>query len=304
MKKIFTILLLVLLVVGCNSTPKEEGNISVYTRDATSGTREAFFGFIELGEELTNEAIEVASNGDMATKIGNDDYGIGYVSLDTDFVANKIMALSYEGVEATKENVINKSYTLSRPFMFVTRETGTFESTDKEELVAAFCDFMVNSVEGGLAISNAGAIVTNEAARTSWADLAHKYPVLTKDNSNLTIVCVGSTSVEKALKALLESFQPLAGNFQFQMNQTGSGDGQKRVLGADKDGPNKGDIGFASRSFKSEEDTHKALATGEFALDAVVVAISTKNKSGVTSVTKEQCFKVFSGEIRKFSELK
>lgn len=304
MKKVLAVLFSLLLLVGCSSTPKEESVLKVYTRDATSGTREAFFGFIGLKEDLTKDAIEVSSNGDMATKVGADANGIGYVSLDTDFAANKIVALAYEGVEATKENVVNKSYTLARPFMFVTRAKGDFGSADKEQLIAAFCDFMLNSKEGALAISGAGAIVTNEAERKPWAELAGKYPVVTKDNSAITIVTVGSTSVEKVVKALLETFQSTAGNFKFQLNQTGSGDGQKRVLGADKDGPNKGDIGFASRGFKKEEDVTKGMSTGEMALDAVVVAVSASNTSGVKNITKEQAFKVFSGAITKFSEIK
>ena len=304
MKRIFAVLCAVLLLTACTNAPKEEGVIKVYTRDATSGTREAFFGFIGLGEDLTSEAIEAASNGDMATKIGADSYGIGYVSLDTDFTANKIVALDYEGVKATKENVLNKSYALSRPFMFATRASGTYGSSDKEELVAAFCDFMMNSVEGGLAISGAGAIVTNDDQRVAWSTLADKYPVIKKDNSGITIVTVGSTSVEKSLKALLETFQPMAGNFQFQMNQTGSGDAQKRILGDEKNGPNQGDIGFASRAFRAEEDISKAMAHGEFALDAVVVAVSKDNTSGINNLSKEQAYAVFAGEVVKFSELK
>jgi len=304
MKKIFAVILCVLLVSACASTPKEEGDIKVYTRDSTSGTREAFFGFIGLAEELTDEAIEVASNGDMATKVGNDDYGIGYVSLDTDFKANNIVALSYEGVVASKENVINKSYSLARPFMFVSRASGDFDSKDKEELIMAFCDFMLNSKEGGLAINSAGAIVTNDDQRVAWSTLADKYPVIKKDNSGITIVTVGSTSVEKSLKALLETFQPMAGNFQFQMNQTGSGDAQKRILGDEKNGPNQGDIGFASRAFRAEEDISKAMAHGEFALDAVVVAVSKDNTSGINNLSKEQAYAVFAGEVVKFSELK
>ena len=303
MKKIFTIMLVILMICGCTATPVEEGDIMVYTRDATSGTREAFFGFIGLAEDLTAAAIEVSSNGDMATKVGSDDWGIGYVSLDTDFAANKIVALDYEGVQASAANVINKSYELARPFMFTTRAAGDFDSAVKEEIVAAFCDFMMNSKEGGLAISSAGAIVTNEEHRVAWADLSDKYPLLHQDNSAITIITSGSTSVEKALKSLLESFQPLAGNFQFQMNQTGSGDGQKRVLGDDKNGPNKADIGFASRAFKTEEDITLALDSGEFALDAVVVVVSEKNSSQISGITKEQAYAIFSGEVTKFSQL-
>lgn len=40
--------------------------------------------------------------------------------------------------------------------------------------------------------------------------------------------------MEKTLKAALEQFSPMAGNFQFVMNHSGSGDATKRVLGAEK----------------------------------------------------------------------
>lgn len=45
----------------------------------------------------------------------------------------------------------------------------------------------------------------------SWDELAKKYPVVTKDNSKITITTCGSTSVEKTLKAALEQFSPMAG---------------------------------------------------------------------------------------------
>lgn len=295
-------LLCLLLCSSCASS-HQDGRIMVYTRDATSGTREAFFGFIDVKTELTITAIEVSSNGDMANKIGLDSYGIGYVSLDTNFSVTNIKALTYQGVIANKENVINKTYTLARSFNFVTRAVDDFNSTDKQELVAAFCDFLSNSKEGALAIISAGAIVDNDDKRVVWAKLAIKYPVLKKDNSSITIVSVGSTSVEKVVQALFESFQPLAGNCQFQLNQTGSGDGYKRVLGKDANGPNKGDIGFASRSFKKEENITKAMNSGVLALDAVVIVISENNNTVIDNITKQQAYAVFSGAYTKFSQL-
>ncbi|MEG0564426.1 MAG: hypothetical protein RR511_10065, partial [Anaerorhabdus sp.] len=99
MKKLLSLLIAGLLITGCSSapttpdstegstTPNTTSSINVYTRDGSSGTREAFEGAIGL-EELTQNAIEVSSNGDMATKVGNDETGIGYVSLSTDFEAN------------------------------------------------------------------------------------------------------------------------------------------------------------------------------------------------------------------------
>lgn len=63
--------------------------------------------------------------------------------------------------------------------------------------------------------------------------------------------------MEEQLKAALEAFQAEAGQFQFTMNQSGSGDGYKRVLDEEKDGANAADIGFASRAFEGDEDVIK-----------------------------------------------
>lgn len=304
MKKIIMMLITLILAAGCTAAPVENVKINVYTRDATSGTREAFFGFIGIKEDLSKTAIEVASNGDMAGKVGADAAGIGYVSVDTDFTANNLVGLQYNGVEATVTNVLNGTYELARPFNFVTRAANDYESADKAELVNAFIDFMLNSKEGALAINSAGAIAPNGDQRVAWETLAVKYPVVTKDNAKLVLTTGGSTSVEKALKKALEAFQPLAGNFQFQMNQTGSGDGFKRVLGADKDSANRADIGFASRNFKAEETVDQAMSSGTLAVDAIVVVVSKDNKQGITTLTTEQLLKIYQGLTVEFAELK
>ena len=97
----------------------------------------------------------------------------------------------------------------------------------------------------------------------------------------------------------------MAGNFKFTMNQSGSGDAVPRVLGKEKDGPNKGDIGFASRAFKEDgsEDISKAMESGQYCIDAVVAVISADNTFGVTDLTAEQIKGIFSGEITAWGDL-
>ena len=278
------------------------GAIKVFTRDATSGTREAFEGIIGFKDKLTNDAFEVSSNGDMAKKVGSEKSGIGYVSLTTDLEADNLIAVSYEGVEPTVETVIDGSYKLARPFSYTTRAKGDFESADKEALVAAFIDYMANSVEGREVVLGSGGIV-NVDEGTPWEELKKNHPIVDKDNSGLTLATAGSTSVEKTLKAALESFIPLAGNFKINMNQTGSGDGFKRVLGTEKDGANKADIGFASRDFKAEEDVKGALASGIYCKDAVVVVVNGENK-GVANLTQAQVASIFEGQTKNWEDIK
>ena len=281
------------------------GDIKVYTRDSSSGTREAFEKGVDFEGSLTKNAIEVSSNDDMAGKGGADKNGIGYTSLSTDFEKNGVSALQYEGVTASSESVLDGSYKLQRPFMYVTRAAGDYGSDDKEQLVQAFLDFMQNSTEGMAIVKKNGGEVDESKAKP-WDELSKKYEaVLGKDNSAITITTCGSTSVEKTVKASLEAFSPMAGNFKFTMNQSGSGDAVPRVLGKEKDGPNKGDIGFASRAFKEDgsEDISKAMESGQYCIDAVVAVVNKEN-TDVTSLTQAQLKSIFTGETLKWEDIK
>lgn len=313
--KLFTSALLVASLAGCSSnstttstaastgetTTETAGEIHVYTRDASSGTREAFEDAIGLEEgALTSSASEVSSNGDMATRVGQDAAGIGYTSLTTDFEANGVKPLTFQGVEATTDTVLDGSYEMQRPFNFVTRADGDYESDDLQQLVEAFVAYITESTEGKSVVESAGGIVDYTDAKP-WDEIAANYPVLNQDNSGLTIRTGGSTSVEKCIRAALEAFQPLAGNVQFAMNQTGSGDATPRTLGDEKDGPNAIDIGFASRAFKEDEDVSGAIESGTFCLDAVVVVVNAENT--LSDVDAETMNGIYSGAITSYDEV-
>ena len=289
--------------------PAEEGlkgKINVYSRDASSGTRGAFQDIIGFGNEkkgqkvLLDNASIVDSNGALAAAVGKDAQAIGYVSLTTDFEANGLKAIAYEGVEPSEEAVLDGSYSLKRPFNMVTRAKGDFGDDKLEQLVAAFVDFLMNSQEGRLAVSEAGGIVDVEAGKP-WEELKANHSIVEEDNSGLTLNTAGSTSVEKTIKAALEAFQPLAGNFKFAMNQTGSGDGFKRVLGGEKDGANAAQIGFASRDFKDDETVADGMASGAFCQDAVVVVVEKSNP--LSGLTKQQVHDIFTGEVTNWEDI-
>lgn len=306
MKKLFVSLLAVALLAGCASngeTGKVDGKIVVYTRDSSSGTREAFEKGIGFEKELTKDATEVKSNDDMAAKVGQSMNGIGYTSLSTDFEKNNVKALQYEGVDASSETVLDGTYKLQRPFMYVTRAKGDFGNDDKQQLVEAFLDFISNSQEGMEVVKAAGGEVDITKAKL-WEEIAKKYPVLNKDNAKITIRTVGSTSVEKTIKAALEAFSPLAGNVSYTMNQSGSGDAVKYTLGSEKDGANAGDIGFASRTFKEDgsEDISKAMQSGQYCIDAVVAVVN-KDNADITNMTQAQLKDIFTGKTTNWEDI-
>lgn len=280
------------------------GEIHVYTRDATSGTREAFeggIGFDKDEETLTASAVETSGNGDMASKVGNDVNGIGYVSLTTDFAANNLKPLNFEGVEPTIENVLSDDYSLKRPFSYVTRAAGDFESDEAEALTRAFIAFITESEEGLSAVDGAGGIVDLSSAKP-WSEVAETVDGFdpATDYSGITLRTRGSTSVDKTLKAALEAFQAEVA-FEFNMDHTGSGDGFKRVLGEEKDGANAGDIGFASRKFGDNETVSDGMLSGEYCQDAVVVVVESSNP--LSEITQQQIHDIIVGQLTTWEEL-
>ncbi len=165
---------------------EKDGNIQLYSREAGSGTRECFFEGIGYGavkaEDKWNEGVTVssqASNGDMMSAIKDAPLGIGYCSLDSLASASGIKGLSFEGVVASEEAVVDGSYQLSRNFNYVIR--GDYEANSNREIaVKAFVDFM-STKEGLAAIKTAGGIVSGLATAPSWSSIQQsKYPALAK----------------------------------------------------------------------------------------------------------------------------
>src|SRR5690554_716735 len=134
---IFT--LFTIMLVGCTNG-NSNGNISVYTRDTSSGTREAFFeaiGFSDASTDdgaLVSDALIVESNGDMINKIRNDQNGIGYISLSS-LASSNLKGLTFDGVEATEANVLNGTYALKRPFNYIVTSNS---QTSADQLAHAF----------------------------------------------------------------------------------------------------------------------------------------------------------------------
>ncbi len=308
MKKIGSIALLFVLLIGlaaCGSN--EDPEIQIYTRDTTSGTREAFFKGIDFSDavednsQLAKGYVEVGGNGDMISAVENDEFGIGYISLSS-LADSDLIGLDFEGIKATEANVLNDTYGLKRPFMYMTRDAANdSESNDAANaIVKAFVAYM-GTQEGKAIIKSQGGIVSISASDPSWDDIKDDYSIVSQDNSSVTVKFGGSTSVEKVAKALSSAFSSLAGNFVAEHNHTGSGDAFKRVQGEEKGSANMLHIGFASRNFKDSEagatDTY-----GQLAWDAVVAVVNQKNTK-LTNITSQQLAAIYGGDTKLWSEL-
>lgn len=315
MKKVIvtiSFIFIMLAVVACSqgtsvttaATFDSTKNITVYTRDTTSGTREAFFKGIDFetaasdNTVLVSSYVEVDGNGSMITSVTNDQFGIGYISLAS-LTDTSLIGVNYEGVVASKANVLNGTYGLQRPFNYMVRSDWTGMETERQ-IVEAFVAYM-STVDGKATIANKHGILETSASDPLWDDIKSNYDVCSLDNSNVTINFGGSTSVESIAKALSAEFSTKCGNFIAEHNHTGSGDAYLRVQGSESTGANKLHIGFASRDFKSTEAA-QAGTTGRICLDAVVVVVNSLNPL-ITNITAEQLKKIYAGEITLWSDL-
>jgi len=129
----------------------KKADIHVITREEGSGTRSAFESLVMNKVEINPRAIVQDSNGTVRQLVGDDAAAIGFISLG--LVNEKVKALELDGVGATRENVINGTYGLSRPFLFIT----SVPPTGKTKL---FIDFVLSAE--GKKLLNAEGLVTFE----------------------------------------------------------------------------------------------------------------------------------------------
>ncbi|MEN6316944.1 MAG: phosphate ABC transporter substrate-binding protein [Clostridiaceae bacterium] len=118
-----------------------DAQILVVTREDGSGTRSAFEELLKLQETkdgktvsyMKSDALVADSNGAVKANVSSKTDAIGYTSLG--YVDDTLKKVSVDGVECTVENVKNKNYAISRPFLMLTKGELAPE-------VQAFLDFI------------------------------------------------------------------------------------------------------------------------------------------------------------------
>lgn len=109
-----------------------------------------------------------------------------------------------------------------------------------------------------------------------------------------TVATDGSTSMEKVIGALGESFMELNKGATFTYNPTGSGSGITAVS------EGRCDIGLSSRALKDDEKK-SGLKETILALDGIAIIVNPSNS--VEGLTTEQIAKIYTGEITNWSEV-
>lgn len=109
-----------------------------------------------------------------------------------------------------------------------------------------------------------------------------------------TITLDGSTSMEKLVSALAESFQEAYPNVTVEPQYTGSSAGIESLIAGSCD------IADASRSLKDEE-LEEGLVENVVAIDGIAVIVYADNE--VDGLTTEELAAIYTGEITNWSEV-
>lgn len=109
-----------------------------------------------------------------------------------------------------------------------------------------------------------------------------------------TVSTDGSTSMEKVINSLGESFMAMNKDVKFTYNPTGSGSGIQAVS------EGRCDIGLSSRALKDDEKTSGLVET-VVALDGIAIVVNPENP--VSDLDIDTIAKIYTGEITNWKDV-
>ena len=135
------------------SLPNED--IVVVTRDLSGGAHEVFQKNVMKDVNVRQDAIQAPTMGALVAKIIENKNAIGYASFGiTNQNKGKLIPLKVDNIEPSEENILNKSYYISRPLIIM--KSGKLTATEK-----VFVD-LLQSEEGKKVIKDMGFIPVSE----------------------------------------------------------------------------------------------------------------------------------------------
>lgn len=266
-------------MLACN----QEKDILVVTREASSGTREAFDKYVGIAaSDVVSTAEEYSSTGNVREKVASTATAIGYISLAG--VDDSVKKLTVEGVEATYDNVRNGSYKISRPFMLLTGN-----GVELQPAAQDFFDYCMSKTAEAAINAEKGITTSDFAERKEYA--------VPEAALSGTVVVKGSTSMEDMIKKLIAEYRKLGGDkvsgITFTTDFPGSGGGRT----AAKEDTVGNVIGLASSAHADSGYTEHTLC-----LDAVAVIVN-KDNNYISDVDKDSLKAIYTGAVTKYSEI-
>ena len=118
-------------------------------REAGSGTRDGFESIVGVEDECVYSQ-ELTATGAVIAAVASNENAIGYASLSA--LDDTAKAVTADGVACSEETILDGTYKIQRPFVFVTNN-----SVEPSEAVQAFIDFATSEDAADL-IRAAGAV--------------------------------------------------------------------------------------------------------------------------------------------------
>lgn len=125
--------------------------ISCIGRESGSGTRDGFESATGT-EDACKLDQELTSTGAVISAVGSNENAIGYASFSAVEGQEDVQQVKVDGVECNEDTIKDGSYTIQRPFCFITRS-----DAELSDAAQGFFDF-ATSADAAELIRNAGAV--------------------------------------------------------------------------------------------------------------------------------------------------
>ncbi len=126
----------------------EHKEIVIVIRDLSGGAAEVFENNVMQGTPISENAIQSPSMGALAAKIIENEYAIGYAGYGVyNQNLDSLYAFKVNGVEPSEANILNGSYTIQRPVLFVINR-----ALDAAE--QAFVDYIFSDTGRSIVVEN------------------------------------------------------------------------------------------------------------------------------------------------------
>lgn len=275
-------LLLLILGIVLSGCVVDKEAINVVSREAGSGTRDAFVEEVHVvddkGDDITTVEADVqnSTNGVMQYVAGNP-RGIGYISFGS--LNDSVKAIAIDGVAITDHTIKSRDYSVARSFNIAWKHDGL------NDLANDFVHF-IYSPEGKEIIEGLDYI---SIGKERQPDL----PATNRASAQGQLTIVGSTSVTPVMEKLAERYEQNNPGVKINITSNGSSAG---VSGAIE---GTADIGMVSRALTDEEQ--EQLLAVPIALDGIAIVVHPSNPH--TDLAFNEASDIFKGKITHWDEL-
>lgn len=258
---------------GSNAS-SSSGEISVYSREAGSGTRGAFTELFGIDQkdaqgktvDMTTPSAAISnSTAAIMTSVAGDKDAIGYTSLGS--LNDTVKALAIDNEKPSVANVESGAYKIVRPFNIITGNNLSDAAKD-------FITFIM-SADGQQVIEKNGYIPVVKNA-----------PAYQPSTVKGKVVLAGSSSLTPVMEKLAEAYKAKNPSVSVEVNQSDSTTGitmtQEKTC----------DIGMASRDLTDQESASGIQAT-VIAKDGIAVIVN--KDSSLDNLSSSQVKDIYTG---------